>query len=254
MSDYTEQGDYLVFAYSGISPQMLGDNVKATLYAQHNGLEYKSESKSLSVKDYAEKLLAACQSDSYAKLRTVLVDLLNYGAAAQIYKNYKTNALVNANLTSEQKAWGTAQTPDLQNIPNKQYETVSSAALTWKSAGLVLNDSVMLKTKFTANSVDNLTIKISCNNREFTYTKDDFTQNSDGTYYVYCDELYADEMSKEILITAYSGGKKCSNTLLYSVESYAKAVSDNYPGTALNALTNAMMCYGKSSEAYRSTN
>lgn len=251
VSTYTEQGDYLVFAYKGISPQMLGDEVTATLYGEHNGIEYKSESKSLSVKGYIDKLLPSCNSTSYVKLRTVLVDLLNYGAAAQIYRNYKTDNLVNADLTDEQKSWGTSNAPSLQNITNKQYETIENPTVQFNSAGLVLNDSVMLRAKFTASDIENLTVKISCNGREFTYSKDDFVSNNNGTYYVYCNELYADEMSENILITAYRDGEKCSNTLLFSVESYAKAVQDNYPNTALKNLTDAMMCYGKSAEAYR---
>lgn len=249
--DYTEQGDYLVFAYKGISPQMLGDEVTAVLCGEHNGIEYKSESKSLSVKGYIDKLLPSCTDDSYATLRTVLVDLLNYGAAAQIYRNYKTDNLVNADLTDEQKAWGTSEVPILENITDKQYESIDNPAAQWNTAGLVLNDSVMLRAKFTASDIENLTVKISCNGREFTYSKDDFVSNSNGTYYVYCDELYADEMSENIFITAYNGDEKCSNTLLFSVESYAKAVQDNYPNTPLKNLTDAMMCYGKSAEAYR---
>jgi hypothetical protein len=57
-------------------------------------------------------------------------------------------------------------------------------------------------------------------------------------------------MSKEILLTVYDNGVQCSNTMRFSIESYAKLVHDSYSGTALDNLTIAMMRYGKSAEAY----
>ena len=77
--------------------------------------------------------------------------------------------------------------------------------------------------------------------------------NGDGTYYVYCNELFAHELSNEILVTVYENGIPCSNTMRFSVESYASTVqqSSEYKGTALDDLTQAMMRYGKSAVAYR---
>lgn len=60
----------------------------------------------MSVKEYAYTLLDRYSSDEYSKLRTLLVDLLNYGAMAQKYVGYKTDNLVNSELTAVQKSWG----------------------------------------------------------------------------------------------------------------------------------------------------
>ena len=77
--------------------------------------------------------------------------------------------------------------------------------------------------------------------------------NGDGTYYVYCNELFAHELSDKLLLTVYENGVPCSNTMLFSVESYASVIqqSSAYRGTALDDLTQAMMRYGKSAAAYR---
>ncbi|MCM1222231.1 MAG: hypothetical protein NC548_47960, partial [Lachnospiraceae bacterium] len=146
---------------------------------------------------------------------------------------------------------GTSSTPTLTNITDKEYKTISNPTAVWNTAGLVLNNSVMVRGKFTVDNIENITVKITCNGRIFTYDKNDFTKNSDGSYYVYCDEIYANEMSKEILMTVYDNGIQCSNTMRFSIESYASAIQNSaYAGTALDNLTQAMMRYGKSAEAY----
>ena len=256
VTEYIEQGDYYVFSFPGISPKMMNNKVTAQLYGTYkeNGKVYSSETKSISVKEYAYKMLdayASINTTQAKKLKTLIVDLLNYGAQAQIYTKYKTNSLVNADLTDVQKAWGTAVTPELTNITNKEYKTIENPTAQWNAAGLVLNDSVKLRAKFTVNNIDNITVKITCAGNTYIYSKDDFTKNSDGSYYVYCNEIKANQMSKEILMTVYDNDVQCSNTMRFSVESYAKGIQDSaYAGTALDNLTQAMMRYGKSAEAY----
>ena len=256
VTEYIEQGDYYVFSFPGISPKMMNNKVTAQLYGTYkeNGEVYSSETKSISIKEYAYKMLDAYASINTAqakKLKTLIVDLLNYGAQAQIYTNYKKNNLVNADLTDAQKAWGTASTPVLTNITDKEYKTISNPTAQWNAAGLVLNDSVKLRAKFTVDTIDNVTVKITCAGNTYTYGKDDFTKNSDGSYYVYCNEIKANQMSEEILMTVYDNGVQCSNTMRFSVESYAKGIQDSaYAGTALDNLTQAMMRYGKSAQAY----
>lgn len=267
VNQYTELGDYYVFDYSGISPQLMSDNVHAVLYAtyKNNGKEYHSPEKIMSVKEYAYTILDRYNTSSYSKLRTLLVDLLNYGAATQVYKNYKVNELVNAELTEEQQSWGTHTESSFVNIRDYNYNTITNPKSNWTGSGLVLNNSVMIRCKFTADNLENKKIVIKCNGGVFEYTEKDLystqdeiiasgksgiVDNGDGSYYVFCNELYANEMSKEILLTVYENDKPCSNTMRFSIESYAKLVHDAYPGDKLDNLTQAMMRYGKSAEAY----
>lgn len=250
VTDYTEQGDYYVFSYPGISPQLMNDDVRAVLHATHNGIDYTSPEKVMSVRTYAYTMLERYNSDDYAELRTLLVDLLNYGAASQKYIGYQTDNLVNADLTDEQKSWGTNTTPTFENIRNYDYKTIANPTSKWVGSGLVLNNSVMVRAKFSADNIENKSVKITCGKGTFTYAKDDFVQDQDGNYYVYCNEIFANEMSEEILLTVYDNGVQCSNTMRFSIESYAKLVHDNYNGAALDELTTAMMRYGNSAKAY----
>lgn len=251
VTDYTQQGSYYVFSYTGISPQLMNDDVVAVLHTKSGGKEYSSPERVMSVKTYAYRLLERYgNDDNYSKLRTLLVDLLNYGAAAQQYIGYQANNLVNAELTATQKSWASKESVEFNNIRDFNYKTVSSPKSQWKSSGLILNNSVMIKAKFTADSIENKTVEITSKNAKFTYTKDDFVKNADGTYYVYCNELYANEMSDELYFTVYENGVPCSNTMRFSIESYARLVRDSYKGEPLDKMITAMMLYGNSAKAY----
>ncbi|WP_297142862.1 M64 family metallopeptidase [uncultured Eubacterium sp.] len=250
VTDYKETDKYYVFSYKGINPQLMNDNVTAVLHAKNKSEEYTSPEKIMSVKEYAYTMLDRYSDDEHSKLRTLLVDLLNYGAAAQIYAGYQTDNLVNSDLTDVQKDWASKNTTEFKNIRNLNYKTISNPTAEWKTCSLVLKNSIMVKVKFSAKDVENKTVEIVLKNAKFTYTKDDFVNNGDGTYYVYCNELFANELSDDLLFTIYENGKPCSNTMLFSVESYARLVRDNYKDKPLDKMTTAMMLYGNSAKAY----
>lgn len=250
VTDYKETDKYYVFSYKGINPQLMNDNVTAVLHAKNKSEEYTSPEKIMSVREYAYTMLDRYSGDEHAKLRTLLVDLLNYGAAAQIYAGYQTDNLVNSDLTDVQKNWASKDTTEFKNIRNLNYKTINNPSAEWKTCSLVLKNSIMVKVKFSAKDVENKTVEIVLKNTKFTYTKDDFVNNGDGTYYVYCNELFANELSDDLLFTIYENGKPCSNTMLFSVESYARLVRDNYKDKPLDKMTTAMMLYGNSAKAY----
>ena len=98
---------YLQFSYKDLAASEMNTVVSANLYC---GDEYLS-TRDFSVKSYAMKYLAASAND--ALFNTLLVDMLNYGAAAQSYFGYETDNLANADLTEAQKAYATQTTPEI---------------------------------------------------------------------------------------------------------------------------------------------
>ncbi|WP_448920445.1 M64 family metallopeptidase [Eubacterium sp.] len=251
VTDYKQDGNYYVFSYKGINPQLMNDKVTAVLHAKNGKEEYTSPEKVISVREYAYTMLDRYSSDEHSKLRTLLVDLLNYGSATQKYVNYQTDNLANSDLTATQKSWASKDTKEFKNIRNFNYKTISNPTVQWNSCGLVLGNAIMFKVKFTANNVENKTVEITLRNAKFTYNKNDFKDNGDGTYYVYCNELFAHELGDEVLLTVYENGVPCSNTMLFSVESYARLVRDNYKGTPLDEMITTMMLYGNSAKEYK---
>ncbi len=248
VSEYTVAGGFYVFKFSDIAPNKMNDSVKATLYATYNGAEVASDPITYSVKEYCYDMLS---QEIDAKLRTLLVDLLNYGAQSQLYSGYEMDALVNADLTQEQAAWGTAGDPVLKNLFNKEFATIASPTATWKGAGLILNDAVTLRLKFSAPKIYAVQMKIKneTSGQEWTINNIKFAPaGAADTYYCYFSELNAAQMGNELHLTLCDlKGNAISNTVRYSIESYA-AQKQGVAG--LSDLVNAMMKYGNAAAAY----
>ncbi len=245
---YYVDGDRYVFTFNNIAPNKMNDTISATLYATYNGVEYSSAVKEYSVAAYCYNILAEYSANEYAELRTLLVDLLNYGAQAQTYTKHNTDNLVNSNLTDTQLAWGTAQEPTLTTALNTTYKTVENPLITWKGAGLNLKDSVAMRFKFLAEDINGLSLKITSDVGEWDFNADKFVLQ-DGVYYIQFTGLNAGQMSEKVYLTMYKNGVAVSNTVCYSIESYAYN-KQNSADTALANLVKAMMKYGNSANAY----
>lgn len=240
---------YCIFDYTGISPQALGDDVSITFYGVKDGVTYNGNAYKYSATDYIESTLK--KPTSSAKLKTLLVDLVYYGEACQVYQNYKTDNLLTDILTDEQKALRSTADLNLTNIKNASYETCENRFVKFGTA-LRLNNSVEIAIPLNMTNVtlDDLSFKVKIGSRTLIYTyaenPDNFEKGKDGYWYFYFDGVYANQMSDEVFITAYKGDDQVSYTLKYSVESYAATVTD----AKLKAVTDAMMRYGNSAKAY----
>lgn len=248
VSDYEVVSGKYVFDFSDISPANMNDTVKATLYATFDGVEYASETREYSVATYCYNMLSKYNTDDYAELRTLLVDLLNYGAQTQIYTNHNINTLVNANLTAEQAAWGTSEAPVYETVQNLAYKTIDNPTVSWKGGGLNLEDSVTMRFKISAESIENLTVKAENEESIWTIPAEEFEATA-GDYYVFFDGLDASQMSEPVYLTVYDGDTPVSNTICYSVESYAYSKQSSTDTNLVNLLE-AMMKYGNSASAY----
>jgi len=248
VNSFTVDGDRYVFKFMNIAPQQMNDTIASTLYATFEGVEYASESKEYSVSEYCYSMLTLCTDDKYAEFRTLLVDLLHYGAKSQLYTDYKTDSLVDADLTEEQLLWGTVEDPDLETVLDTAYETVKDPTVQWKGAGLFLDDSVSLRFKLSAESIDGLTVKVKGETQEWTVFASEFVETTGG-YYLYFDKLNAGQMSEKLYLTVYSGDVAVSNTVCYSIESYAYEKQSSSISN-LADLVKAMMKYGDSAWNY----
>jgi len=238
-----------VFDFTNIIPHQMNDTVYATLYATYNGVVYNSNAFEYSVSTYCYNMLEKCSSDEYAEFRTLLVDLLNYGSASQEYMKYKEGNLANANLTSEQKEWGTVTDRSLETIQDINHVVIDNPTVAWKSAGLNLSKSIGFRFKFAAESIEGLTVKVTTDaGSEWTIKASQF-QVTDGGYYVHIGCMNAGQMSDAVYVTVYKDGVAVSNTFKYSIESYAHNKQNDSDET-LGALVKAMMKYGDSAKAY----
>ena len=98
----TQDGYYRVQS-QGIPAKMLGDALYMKVYAQlENGTYIYSALMNYSAKKYANNMMT--KYPDRMDLINLLVAMLNYGAEAQKYFNYRTDDLINAHLTAQQQA------------------------------------------------------------------------------------------------------------------------------------------------------
>lgn len=253
ISKYTENGEYYVFTFDKIAPDRMNDIIYATVCGTKDGSAYQSATSEYSIKRYCYNMLEQCSGDENSKLRTLLVDLLNYGAESQKYTNYNTQKFANADLTESQKAWGTPRDVITVSDQNLKYATVETPTVKWRGAGIYLDEEAVLRFTIEADNVNNLVVKATCGTKTIEIPSSKFVKRTDiaqtNRYYVYVRGLNITQMSDTVTLTVYNGETAVSNTITYSVESYAKAKMGG-SDEALSNLLAAMMKYSNSAKSY----
>ena len=102
-------GQYWAIVYDGLAAKEMGDTFYVTIYNAKG--QAVSNAKEDSVRAYVERAYASQKATG----KTMMVDMLNYGAAAQVHFGYGTDDLANNKLTDAQKATGTATAPEMSN-------------------------------------------------------------------------------------------------------------------------------------------
>ena len=89
--------DYLRFEYRDLAAKNMADTVYARAYVSSGTNDFYSDLTNYSILQYAyNKLGITGTATDDEKLKTFLVDMLEYGAAAQVEFNYKTDRLATA--------------------------------------------------------------------------------------------------------------------------------------------------------------
>lgn len=81
-----------IYTFEGINPQCLGDLMNVTILV--GGSPVGHENAVLTGYSVKENLINAYTKTDDANMKQLIIDTLEYGAAAQVYRNYKTDALV----------------------------------------------------------------------------------------------------------------------------------------------------------------
>lgn len=239
---------YYQFDFQGIAPQRMGDIIEVTFYGIKDGVKYWGTTYSYKITDYLVKQIS---TTSNAEYKTMLVDLLYYGAACQTYQLYKMDSLMTDLLTEEQKACRSTEKLAYTNIKNASHETCENRYVRFGTALRLYSAVEMAIALNISNNVDinDLEFKVQIEGRDLTYSMaenpDNFKKVGDYWYF-YFDGVYANQFSSPVYITAYLNGEQVSYTLLYSVESYVATNTDS----ALQPVLDAMMHYGNSAKVY----
>ena len=219
-----------VFTFNQLPPQTMGDTIDAVL--KLNG-ETLVEKTGYSIKAYAESLLA--DETSTDELKQLVSDMLHYGAAAQTYRNYKADALVNV---AEDILTASVATPAESDMTITQS---ISPTVGFASAGVWFDYNNKIYVKVT--DAANVTMVARIGDRVVDVTREGTTFMTDAIYATDFDTVYTFEL--------YENGTLVQ-TLTYSVTSYVFAMKDSR-NEKMTALANALYAYGKSAEAYKAS-
>ena len=255
LTDYTIKDNRLVFAYTGISAAQMNDQIRAVLYVKDaSGKEYMSNQKITSVAIYSDLMLGASAGNQ--KLITLIIDMLNYGTAAQIYYNRHADAPVNQAFESF-KTYASYASTDLSSaLEDLSSQLPTAGATAAISQGLDLSTKVGITYKVklptgvnAANAT--LVIKDADGNELEIFDLSTGTVDSKGRYCVTFFGSTSRDMRRVVYATVVVNGQAISNTYTYSISSYAHTIA-NTAGMpeSLVDLTKLMVVYGDSAVAY----
>ncbi len=245
-------GNYYYFTLTGITAVRMGDIVDAVLHMSKDGKEYISKTDSYSVATYAYAML---NSTTDSKMLTLCADLLRYGAEAQRFKNYRTDALVDAAMTEEHRSYLSDTDVLTFTATDSFLGDLASPTITWVGKTLDLGSKVGMKfvfnTKNYSGEISKLSMKVSYmggNGEVKTVTLTGAeAYGTNGYYYSFTFYgLLASELRTIVDVAVYEGSTQLSETLRYSAESYA---SKNTAG-ALAPLCKALFAYSDSAKNF----
>ncbi|MBE6530457.1 MAG: hypothetical protein E7680_07705 [Ruminococcaceae bacterium] len=258
--DGTQEGNEYVFLF-GVSPQCMGDNIKAELIL---GDEVLDTVETYSVRQNCLNLLSKNPSD---ELRTLIADLLEYGAMSQVYTNYKTDALVNEGVTGQ-----TEFVPLADNIETGLYVTydldeTSNEAYYLTAAGVYFDSVNQLYFKLYAEGVTDSNFEVvitDMQGNEARRLPSEFEEIGENLYMIYTDPIYASELSfseedgdyywysVSLNTVQIKKGKRVLTAVQelynYSLASYVFGKQDD--NDAMANLAKALYNYGLSAAAY----
>ena len=224
------------FAYTGIAPQCMGDTIDAALYV--GGYATSDVETGYSVAKNLKNLVAG-DEDLYDNndLEQIVYDLLAYGAAAQDYANYKTDALVNAGYEDGTMAGF--------ELPNTNDKTVSApiADAKFTAAGVYHANANKLYAKIKADDISKVTATVN----GVAATIERYIPT--GEYIVYSEDISVKDFDEvyTFVITTEEG----SQTLTYSVNTWCTVKSgSNNDRSTTQALAQALYAYGYAAENY----
>ncbi|MBO4862788.1 MAG: hypothetical protein J5517_00330 [Eubacterium sp.] len=250
------------FVFREVSAAEMSSVAKATLVANIGNEEYRSQVVETSIKEYAMALLNYYGSPSDSNIRkqcTALVDMLNYGAAAQTYFGKNTGNLANKDLTSAQKKLGSTLPSSASSCYKKS--DISNPAAVIQKIALDFENPVDLVVYSSFNSTpsskveavvsykdaDEVTKTIKVPSSKFE------KKEEDGLYRVEFKDIPVDCLTTKLSIVFKESNKAISATVTYSCESYAKAILEGDYKDNVKDLVKKMLVYGKAAEEYGKT-
>ena len=250
--DPVENGNYYYFTLNGLTAIQMNDKIFSVLYGTKDGQAYYSPVDEYSIASYAySQMNHAARPEA---LKVLCANLLRYGAKAQIFKAYRTDALADANMTQAHRAYLSDMDAVTFGNHNTVLDDLDNAPITWAGKSLNLESKVALKLVFDpagyTGDVSKLTLRVSFEDinampKTLTLEAPELYNPTRKLYAFTLDALLAAELRAVISVQIFDGDTAVSPTLQYSADTYG----NNKTG-ALLELCKALFAYSDSAKAY----
>ena len=256
ISNYKIENGRMIFSYPGISAAQMNDAIRATLHVKDaSGKEYVGPVYNTSIAFYLDGLLKASAADT--KLVTLIMDMVNYGAAAQVYFDRHADALVNEAYESF-KTYASYASADFTTALENMATTEGVDGKPGKlNIGLDLGTRIGAQYKVTVPAgvnVEDISLVVTDaeGNVLETMAVAGNPTDSKGRYLVNFYGFTSRDMRRVVYATAYVNGEAITGTYGYSISTYAWGIQTNAASQPENLVnvTRAMMLYGDSAAAY----
>ncbi len=226
-------GPYYAIVYDGLAAKEMADEICVTIY-NADGVAI-SNAKTDSVRAY----VARAFDGQTAEGKTMMVDMLNYGAAAQQKFKYNTAELANNQLTETQKACGTAALTATENIQAKGPNYVGTR--------LVLESRIQMQVAFSGMTRDMYAVYSYTDHngtaQNVTVNGEDFI-SVNGMYGIELSELVYADARTLVTVRVYNADGTLYSGAKDSIQSYVNRSGETDP------LFNALMKFTDSAKAY----
>ena len=211
--DWTAQGTKVKYVSFSVTAKEMNDKLTVVVYNEEG--QQISNTYIDSVAGYCQRKL---NTATKAKERTLYVDMLNYGAAAQTMWNYNTDNLANANLTETQKGYATVVT---------QKDNILQKGEGYKGTSLSLKDNILMNVAFDASFVKDVKYAVvtfvnhNGADKSVTVPVEQFISQGTSTKYISIDVMAVADYATPVTVELYNAEDVCISTTIDSMGSYA---------------------------------
>ena len=252
---YANADNAYKFTVTDLAPQLMSRKITVKLYNAAKELKGNAE---ITLSSYCKKLLDGGAAGNnmgekeFKAISTLVVDLLNYGTAAQEYLGDTTYEKSNAFLTGEAYnsfVGGEYTMPAASAFTATVADEGTKANVKPTTAKLYLDYNVVAKIAFEVKDIAVDGVKALVGGNVVTATVSSANATTEGvTTYTASVPLSVLDIEKEVSVTLLSGGKEVGYTVKGSVSGYLSTRAANAEATD-KTLASKLYSYAKSAAA-----
>ena len=268
IGEYSTTGSLYIVRTGGIPAKKLGDMIYFKVYAKlEDGTYLYSDVAGYSAVLFAKSILA---SEGDEELHKLMVAMLNYGAAAQQHFGYRTDDLMNAFLTDEQKALVGSFTADMVDPLLRVDSTKAGDFIYQAEAFGAMYPAVVFEGAFKINYYFQTVYELDGDMTLYYWTLTDFNkldvltmdnatgsaimQNVEGSsiYTAAVEGIAAKRVNQPVFVVGVyesEGVQYCTGVIPYSLGAFCSQLAAKGSETA-KALAEATAVYGDCAKQY----